>query len=394
MANTEGPSSPGLSPPADAPAPLPAASVGRVRPRRETGGETGTGQELGGVPLPTTGTVPTGPSGTPIVTVGGGIEGEPAPATPAPGGNVTGIPPAANPVVERQPEVQGPPAEVMGPPDWWEAMPVSDRADLVRQLETLQAANGQLETALAQARNTIGDLSARLDGVAATAGQVGPPGPEGAPGPPGERGPAGPAGPAGRDGRDGAEFSRTPDYANIISRLNVTASRDTDQDRAIQATAVRLDSVASTVAGVRQALESVAGSIGGVMTIAGPPGPPGAKGDRGEAGPMGPAGPQGPQGRPGPAIASDQLVPAVEEALRGVTIPTGPAGPQGPAGTPGPAGPAGPPPSEDQVRGVVEKVFAGVSVFLSDPAEYIWQVILKGIGKRLGALFDAIVEAL
>ena len=369
----------------------PEDSAGAVlRPRRVTTPGEG---EAGGVP-PTPGTVPTGPSGTPIVTVGGGISGVPAPPTPVPVSPAVPIPPAPAPAPAPAPEVMGPPAEVMGPPDWWEAMPVSDRADLVRQLETLQAANGQLETALALARNTILDLQIRLDDVAATAGQVGPPGPQGAPGPPGERGPEGPAGPAGRDGRDGAEFSKTPDYANIISRLNVTASRDTDQDRAIQATAVRLDSVAGTVAGVRQALESVAGSIGGVMTIAGPPGPPGAKGDRGEAGPMGPAGPQGPQGRPGPAIASDQLVPAVEEALRGVTIPTGPAGPQGPAGSPGPAGPAGPPPSEDQIRGVVEKVFAGVSVFLSDPAEYIWQVILKGIGKRLGALFDAIVEAL
>ena len=363
---------------------------GIVRPRRDVIPEGGTPPVVPEV----TGTVPTGPSGTPIVTVGGGIEGKPAPETPAPGGNVTGIPPAANPVVEKQPEVQGPPAEVMGPPDWWDAMPVSSRDDLIRQIESLQSNTGSLETQLAQARNTIASLQDQINGVSAQVGEPGPPGPQGEPGPRGPEGPRGMQGPPGRDGASGSLFTTTPEYANIVTRLNVTAGRDTDQDRAIQASATRIDALNQVVTGVRQALDTVASSVGGVMTIPGPPGPAGPKGDRGERGDVGPTGPAGPRGPAGPSVPPDQLVPAVTEALRGVTIPTGPAGPAGSPGPQGPAGPAGPPPSEDQIRGVVASVFAGVSDFLSNPTEYIWNVILKGIGSRLGALFDAVVGAL
>jgi hypothetical protein len=39
---------------------------------------------------------------------------------------------------------------------------------------------------------------------------------------------------------------------------------------------------------------------------------------------------------------------------------------------------------------VVETVFAGLPGFLSEPAEYIWQVILQGIRARFEALFEAV----
>jgi hypothetical protein len=39
----------------------------------------------------------------------------------------------------------------------------------------------------------------------------------------------------------------------------------------------------------------------------------------------------------------------------------------------------------------VAKVFAGVSGFLSDPTDYIWDVIIKGIRKRFMALFEALL---
>ena len=364
--------------------------VGRIRPRRDVIPEGGTPP----VVPETTGTVPTGPSGTPIVTVGGGIEGKPAPETPAPVSPVVPIPPAPAPAPAPAPEVQGPPAEVMGPPDWWDAMPVSSRDDLIRQIEALQSNTGSLETQLAQARNTIASLQVQINGVSAQVAEPGPPGPQGEPGPRGPQGLQGPPGPAGRDGASGSLFTTTPEYANIVSRLNVTAGRDTDQDRAIQASATRIDALNQVVTGVRQALDTIASSVGGVMTIPGPPGPAGPKGDRGERGDVGPTGPAGPRGPAGPSVPPDQLVPAVTEALRGVTIPTGPAGPPGSPGPQGPAGPAGPPPSEDQIRGVVATFFAGVSDFLSNPTEYIWNVILKGIGSRLGALFDAVVGAL
>jgi hypothetical protein len=49
-------------------------------------------------------------------------------------------------------------------------------------------------------------------------------------------------------------------------------------------------------------------------------------------------------------------------------------------------------PTPDEVRGVVETVFAGLPGFLSSPADFIWQVILKGIRSRIVALFMALEE--
>ena len=369
--------------------PRPDDSAGAIiRPRRVTTPGEGEG---GGAPPPEQGTVPAGPSGTPIVTVGGGISG---PVTPpvVPVSPVVPIPPAPAPKPpEPTPEV-GPPAAGAPPFDWWLAMPVGDRADLVRQIETLQASTGALETALALARNTILDLQTRLDEVGATAGQRGEPGPQGVPGPPGDPGPPGPAGPAGPPGRDGSAFAETPEYRNIQSRLQITAARDTDQDRAIQATASRLDGVASTVAGVRQAIDSVVASATGVMTVPGPPGPVGATGPRGDTGPIGPQGPQGPQGPPGPSLPEGQINDAIATYVRVHPATAGPAGPPGASGAAGPPGPAGPPPTDDQVRGVVASFFSGLSDLLSDPVEYIWSVILKGIRARFNALFDAVTS--
>jgi hypothetical protein len=62
----------------------------------------------------------------------------------------------------------------------------------------------------------------------------------------------------------------------------------------------------------------------------------------------------------------------------------------GPPGPPGPAGPAGPGVTPEIVQGAVATVFAGVSGFLTDPAGYIWNVILLGIKQRASALFDAL----
>ena len=271
-------------------------------------------------------------------------------------------------------------------------MPVGDKADLIRQIESLQGSTGNLETALALARNTILDLQTRLDAVGASVGQPGPQGEPGPPGPPGEPGPPGADGPRGPAGRDGSAFTETSEYRNIQARLNITASRDTDQDRAIQATAARLDSVASTVAGVRQAIDSVVASATGVMTVPGPPGPVGATGPRGDTGPMGPTGPAGPQGPPGPSLPEGQINDAIATYVRVHPATAGPAGPAGAPGPAGAAGPPGPPPTDDQIRGVVEAFFSGVSDFLSEPTEYIWSIILKGVRSRFNALFDAVTS--
>jgi hypothetical protein len=39
---------------------------------------------------------------------------------------------------------------------------------------------------------------------------------------------------------------------------------------------------------------------------------------------------------------------------------------------------------------VVQGLFAGVADFVTDPAVYIWKVILDGVRERLSALFDAV----
>jgi hypothetical protein len=39
----------------------------------------------------------------------------------------------------------------------------------------------------------------------------------------------------------------------------------------------------------------------------------------------------------------------------------------------------------------VGTVFAGLSVFLSDPSAYIWDVIIKGIRARAMAIFEALL---
>jgi hypothetical protein len=269
-------------------------------------------------------------------------------------------------------------------------MPVNDRADLIRQIESLQGNTGRLETAIAVAANRIATLEADLAAVSATAGTPGPRGDVGPAGPTGDTGPRGPEGPTGPAGRDGSAFVGTAPYNDIISRLQLTALRDSDQDRAITATATRVDGLASTVAGVRTAIDTVASSVSGIMTVPGPPGPAGPtgpRGDRGDTGPMGPAGPTGPTGS---AISADALAIEVQRAIRTVPLPAGVPGPAGAPGATGPAGPPGPPVTEEQVRGVVEGVFAGLAGLLADPTSYIWKVILDGIRERLTALFDAV----
>jgi hypothetical protein len=269
-------------------------------------------------------------------------------------------------------------------------MPVNDRADLIRQIESLQGNTGRLETAIAVAANRIATLEADLAAVSATAGTPGPRGDVGPAGPIGDTGPRGPEGPTGPAGRDGSAFTATSQYADIISRLQVTALRDSDQDRAITATATRVDGLASTVAGVRTAIDTVASSVSGIMTVPGPPGPAGPTGPRGDRGDTGPPGPAGPTGPTGSAISAETLAIEVQRALRTVPLPAGVPGPAGAPGAPGPAGPPGPPVTEDQVRNVVQGVFAGVADLIADPTVYIWRVILDGVRERLNALFDAV----
>jgi hypothetical protein len=40
----------------------------------------------------------------------------------------------------------------------------------------------------------------------------------------------------------------------------------------------------------------------------------------------------------------------------------------------------------------VEQVFAGVSSFVANPSDYIWNVILRGIRARFADLIDALLS--
>ena len=62
----------------------------------------------------------------------------------------------------------------------------------------------------------------------------------------------------------------------------------------------------------------------------------------------------------------------------------------GPPGPPGPPGPAGTGVTPEVVQGAVATLFAGVSGFLANPTDYIWNVIILGIKARAGALLDAL----
>jgi hypothetical protein len=44
------------------------------------------------------------------------------------------------------------------------------------------------------------------------------------------------------------------------------------------------------------------------------------------------------------------------------------------------------------VQGVVATLFAGVSTFIANPADFIWDVILQGIRTRFMALLEALLK--
>ena len=391
MANPDGPTSTVLTSSTDGVATPSTPSVGLVRVRRETGGDIAGGGALEGAPPATVGTVPTGPSGTPIVTLGGGIEGKPAPATPAPGGNVTGRPPAANPVVEKQPEVQGPTAEVMGPPDWWDAMPVSSRDDLIRQIETLQFNTGQLENALAAERNARQELEGRLANLPqpgepkldalvanppwATPNQI-PPIP---PIPP--------------------DFRNTSEYGSLVAR-NVGQDNDIARiSRSLDNVALGVGNAQADIGAFRRTLEGIAANptfvsvepsaqrisdqIASWFSVAG-----NREQIRGPRGPQGLPGTNGKDGRDGAPVPAAQIDTAIADYFTKYP-PTTPL--NGKDGKDGKDGVDGRTPTPDEVRGVVEQVLSGVSDLVRDPTAYIWDVILKGVRERFQALFDAVL---
>jgi hypothetical protein len=362
-----------------------------VRPRRVALPDEG-----GGVPE-APGTVPTGPSGTPIVTVGGGIEGPPAPPTPAPVSPVVPVPPApapAPPVPEPAPGPQPGEAGFIGPLDWWLALPIETRDELERLITTLQASTGALETQLAAERNArqaledrLASLSApgepRLDALLAnppwaTPDQI-PPIP---PIPP--------------------DFRNTGDFAGLQGR-DRTFERDIAQLR------TALDNVALATGNTQADLRGLRGIITSIS--ANPnlvPVPPSAQEvsnaiaaylsvESNRAALRGPQGPAGKDGRDAPTLPApsvETLRTLVGEAVAGMELPTGPRGPIGPAGPKGDPGPAGEPPSPDALARIIQDVLGPDLDALSRLPDAVWEAVLGGSRERLSRLWLATLEAL
>lgn len=352
--------------------------------------------EGGGVPEKP-GTVPTGPSGTPIVTLGGGIEGKPATETPAPGGNVTGTPAGAPPSTGEAAAAPGPkPGEAgfIGPLDWWLALPIETRDELERLISTLQANTGALETQLAQERNARQALEEKLanlptpgepkldallaDPPWATPDQL----PRIPPIPP--------------------DFRSTGDYAGLQGR-DRTFERDIAQLRtALDNVALATGNTQADVRGLRGILTSISANPNLV------PVPPSAQEvsnaiaaylsvESNRAALRGPQGPKGADGRDAPALpppSVETLRTLVSEAVAGMELPTGPRGPIGPAGPKGEPGDAGPPPSPDALAKIIQDVLGPELDALSRLPDAVWEAVLGGSRERLAKLWLATIEAL
>ena len=205
---------------------------GTVRPRVFTVPEGGT--EEAPPEQPTQGTVPAGPSGTPIVTVGGGIEGtvtppvvpvSPAvPIPPAPpSGEVQGPPPPppAEVVVESPPPAPGEPGFI-GPLDWWLSMDITSRAQLENLIQEMSDTIRNLNNQLSAANGRI----AQLESAPPNKGEKGD---KGDPGVDGKDGVDGRNGKDGINGRDATPFTMTPEYVDLVQ------SASSAQQRAIAA---------------------------------------------------------------------------------------------------------------------------------------------------------------
>lgn len=113
------------------------------------------------------------------------------------------------------------------------------------------------------------------------------------------------------------------------------------------------------------------------------------QGPRGERGLQGLQGIQGP---PGPSLPEGQVKDAIASLLPSIQLPVGPRGPIGPRGPEGPEGPPGAGVAPEVVQGAVASALTGVSGFLSAPADFVWNIILRGIRARFSDLIDALLS--
>ena len=270
----------------------------------------------------------------------------------------------------------------------------------------------QLEAEIDELKGIISNLQGQIaDGGGGGQGPQGDPGPQGEPGSPGEAGPqgpkgdtgsTGPAGPQGATGRDGALFTGTSEYAALLAT-----------DRTLRTLADAVGANATSAAGIAERarldilrLQRIVEGISANPNLV--PVPPSAaeladsiaqylrqnppmKGNDGSTGAAGPPGPAGPAG---PSLPIEQVNTAIRAYLQTITLPAGPIGPVGPGGSQGPAGPAGPGASVEDITQVLMDALGPALTLIDNPADAIWDVILKATRERLAQLFNAQLEAL
>ncbi len=270
--------------------------------------------------------------------------------------------------------------------DWWQQLPIESRAQLESELD-------ELKSQLATANRLLNEaLSGGVKGDPGERGETGERGDAGPTGPQGERGATGPTGPR---GDSGALFVSTPEFAALDRRVATNTGGLQIVNSRVDGVEARANTLQGRQDSLQRSLEITAANVSGFMAIPGPTGPVGPTGATGPTGPTGATGPAGPKGDKG------------ERGESGTTVgPGGPGtvGPPGPAGTPGPSGPAGPTGpagtlgpacvgvTPELVEGAVAKVLAGVSGLISNPTDYIWNVILLGIRARFGAIIEALLK--
>jgi len=256
----------------------------------------------------------------------------------------------------------------------------------------MAATKAALDIANQVLQETLGRLSAlESKTVAGSPGAKGDTGPQGPKGDTGSQGSTGPTGPTGPQGASGALFIGTPEFTALDRRIDTNTGAIAIANSRIDSTNANVTTLANRQTTLQRSLEDTAASVSGFMAIPGPSGATGATGAKGDTGATGPAGPQGAKGEkgdPGTSTGTGGAATVGPAGPPGSPGSTGPAGPTGPSGPPGPPG-AGVTP--EVVQGAVGTLFAGLSTFIANPTDYIWDVIIRGIRKRFMALFEALL---
>jgi prefoldin subunit 5 len=262
-------------------------------------------------------------------------------------------------------------------------MPVQDRNDLIRQIESLQANTGQLETQLAQARNRIGELEAQIQAIP-TPGEprldellANPPWatPSQLPTIP----PIPPAFTATADYTALQARDRTfeADIARLRTALDNVALATGNSQADIASLRGQLTSIAAnpTLVPLGPTAQEVANAIAAYLSV--------ESNRTALRGPAGPTGPQGPAGAAGAQLSPETVTQLVSDAVAKLAPSVGPR-----------AGPAGEPPSADALAAIIQDVLGPELQALVSLPDTVWEAVLGGSRERLSRLWLATLEAL